>query len=79
MNARERKQEEQELQQAVKVMCAAVRGIAHRKAQRYEQEFLHRVRDMIDEEIKSNKEINHYLAAYVTGEVEAEITKDQRQ
>ncbi len=79
MNARERKQEEQELQQAVKVTCAAVRGIAHRKARRYEQEFLLRVRDMIDIEIKNDKEINNYLARHISDEIETEITKGQRQ
>lgn len=75
MNARERKQEEQELQQAVKVMRAAIRSIAHRKAQRYEQEFLHRVRDMIDEEIGANAEVNKRMPEYVAGEVKREIEK----
>ncbi len=76
MNARERKQEEQELQQAVKAMRTTIRSIAHRKARRYEQEFLCRVRDMIDVEIKNNKEINNYLARHISDEIEAEITKD---
>ncbi len=76
MNQRERKQEEQELQQAVKVMRATIHSIAHRKAQRYEQEFLHRVRDMIDIEIKNDKEINRYLARHISDEIETEITKD---
>lgn len=40
MNAKEKRQEEQELQKAVSVL----RSIANRKACRYEQEFLHRVR-----------------------------------
>jgi DNA-binding Xre family transcriptional regulator len=48
MNAKERKQEEKELEQAVGVLRSTLRSIAHRKARRYEQEFLCRVRDMID-------------------------------
>ncbi len=75
MNAREQKQEEQELQQAVKVMRAAIRSIAHRKAQRYEQEFLHRVLDMIDKEIGANAEASKYMPEYVAGEVKREIEK----
>ncbi len=75
MKARERKQEEQELQQAVKVMRAAIRSIAHRKAQRYEQEFLHRVLDMINEEIGANAEASKYMHEYVAGEVKQEIGK----
>ncbi len=75
MNARERKQEEQELQQAVKVMRATIRSIAHRKAQRYEQEFLLRVRDMIDEELSGYEEVSEVSADYVAGEVKREIEK----
>ncbi len=75
MNARERKQEEQELQQAVNVMRAAIRSIAHRKAKRYEQEFLHRVLDMINEEIGANAEASKYMHEYVAGEVKREIEK----
>ncbi len=70
------KEQEKELLQAVGVLRATLRAIANRKAQSYEQEYLHRVRDMIDVEIKNNKEINHYLARHISGEVEAEITKD---
>lgn len=43
MNAKEKRQE-QELQKAVSVLRATLRSIANRKACRYEQEFLHRVR-----------------------------------
>ncbi len=75
MNARERKQEEPALQQAVKVMRAAIRSIAHRKAQRYEQEFLHRVRDMIDEELSGYDEVSEASADYVAGEVKRAIEK----
>lgn len=49
MNAKEKRHEEQELQKAVSVLRATLRSIADRKARRYEQEFLHRVRDMIDQ------------------------------
>ncbi len=75
MNQRERKQEEKELQQAVKVMRAAIRSIAHRKAQRYEQEFLIRVRDMIDEEIGANAEVNKRMPEFVAKEVKQEIER----
>ena len=44
MNTKEKRQEEQELQKAVSVLRATLRSIANRKACRYEQEFLHRVR-----------------------------------
>lgn len=75
MNARERKQEERELQQAVKVMRTTIRSIAHRKARRYEQEFLLRVRDMIDEELSGYEEVSEASADYVAGEVKREIEK----
>ncbi len=56
-------------------MRAAIRSIAHRKAQRYEQEFLHRVRDMIDEEIGANAEVNKRIPEFVAKEVKQEIER----
>lgn len=76
MNAKERKREDQELQQAVKVMRAAIRSIARRKARRYEHEFLGRVRDMIDEELSGYEEVNEASADYVGCKVKTEIMKD---
>lgn len=76
MNQKERKQEEQELEKAVSVLRATLRSIAHRKARRYEQEFLHRVRDMIDEEIGVQAEVNEYSADFAAREVKKEILKD---
>ena len=76
MNAKEKRQEEQELQKAVSVLRATLRSIAHRKARRYGQEFLHRVRDMIDEEIGGQAEVNEYSAGFAAREVKKEILKD---
>lgn len=76
MTQKERKQEEKELADAVKVLRATLRSIAQRKARRYEQEFLHRVRDMIDEEISDMPEVNEYSADYIGSSVKTEILKD---
>lgn len=76
MNAKEKRQEEQELQKAVSVLRATLRSIANRKACRYEQEFLHRVRDMIDKEIGDQADVNQYSADYLAREVRKETTKD---
>lgn len=73
MNAKERKQEEKELEQAVRTLRSAIRAIAHRKAQRYEQEFLFRVRDMISEEIKTDAEVKRSSASYLGKSVELRI------
>lgn len=75
MNKKEKRQEEQELEQAVRTLRATLRGIAHRKARRYEQEFLLRVRDMIDQEIGCQADANAAGAEYVAREVKKEITK----
>lgn len=75
MNQKERKREQQELEQAVRVLRATLRSIANRKACRYEQEFLHRVRDMIDQEIGDQAEVNQYSADYLAREVRKETTK----
>lgn len=75
MNAKEKRQEEQELQKAVSVLRATLRSIANRKARRYEQEFLHRVRDMIDQEIGDQAIANELSADFTAREVKQEITK----
>jgi len=75
MNAKEKRQEEQELQKAVSVLRATLRSIAHRKARRYEQEFLLHVRDMIDQEIGVYADANELAADFTAREVKREITK----
>ena len=75
MNAKEKHQEEQELQKAVSVLRATLRSIACRKARRYEQEFLHRVRDMIDQEIGDQAVVNELSADFTAREVKQEIIK----
>jgi hypothetical protein len=75
MNAKEKRQEEQELQKAVSVLRATLRSIADRKARRYEQEFLHRVRDMIDQEIGDQAVANELSADFTAREVKQEIIK----
>lgn len=75
MNTKEKRQEEQEPAKAVSVLRATLCGIAHRKACRYEQEFLHRVRYMIDEEIGAQADTNAFTVDYVAREVKQEITK----
>ncbi len=76
MTSKERKQEEQELAKAVSVLRATLRSIAHRKARRYEQEFLHRVRDMIDKEIGDQAEVAEFSADYIGRTVKEEIMKE---
>ena len=75
MNAKEKRQEEQELQKAVSVLRATLRSIAGRKARRYEQEFLHRVRDIIDQEIGDQAVVNELSADFTAREVKQEIIK----
>lgn len=75
MTQKERKREEQELQKAVSVLRATLRSIAQRKARRYEQEFLIRVRDMIDQEIGDQADVNERLADYTANEVKKEMQK----
>lgn len=74
-NAKERKQEERELEQAVHTLRTTLRSIAHRKVRRYEQEFLLRVRDMIDQEIGDQAEVNKASSEYIGCEVAKEISK----
>ena len=75
MNAKEKHQEEQELQKAVSVLRATLRSIAGRKARRYEQEFLHCVRDMIAPEIGDQAVVNELSADFTAREVKQEIIK----
>ncbi len=76
MTQKERKKEEAELAEAVRVLRATLRSIAQRKARRYEIEFMHRVRDMIDREIGEQAELNGYIADYTGNSVKKEIMKD---
>ena len=76
MTQKELKKEETELAEAVRVLRATLRGIAQRKARRYEIEFMHRVRDMIDREIGEQAELNGYLADYTGNSVKKEIMKN---
>lgn len=75
MNQKEKRQEAQEIEQAVSTLRATLRSIAHRKARRFEQEFLVRVRDMIDQEIGTQAEVNEASADFTAREVKKEITK----
>lgn len=75
MTRKEKQQEEKELVQAVNVLRRTLREIAQRKARRYEQEFMLRVRDMIDQEIDIYTEVSEGLADYMACEVKKEIKK----
>lgn len=75
MTQKEKRQEEKELEQAVKTLRATLRSIAHRKARSYEEEFLLRVRDMIDREISDQTKITEVSADYLVREVKEELTK----
>lgn len=75
MTQKEKRQEEKELEQAVKTLRATLRSIAHRKARRYEEEFLLRIRDMIDREISDQAEVSEIIAGYLVREVKEELTK----
>lgn len=73
MTKKEQQAEEQELTKAVSVLKAALRGMAQRKAARYEAEFLLRVRDMIDREIDANEFAREHTANYIGKEVTEQI------
>jgi len=75
MNQKERRAEERELEDAVRVLRAALRSMASRKARRYEQEFLTRVRDMIDTEIGLQADVSKVGAEWTAREVKREIDK----
>lgn len=49
--------------------------VGYRNARRYEQEFLLRVRDMIDKEIGDQADVNLFSADYLAREVRKEATK----
>lgn len=75
MNQKEKKREQQELEQAVRVLRATLRSIAHRKARRYEHEFLIRVREMIENEIVDEADASKASAEYLAREVKKKLTK----
>ena len=76
MTQKERKKEDEELAQAVRVLRATLRSIAQRKARRYEIEFMCKVRNMIDKEISDQVAVNECIADHVAGSVKNEILKD---
>lgn len=75
MTQKERKKEDEELAQAVRVLRATLRSIAQRKARRYEIEFMCKVRNMIDKEISDQVAVNECIADHVAGSVKNEIKK----
>ncbi len=75
MTQKERKKEENELAEAVRVLRATLRSIAQRKARRYEIEFMCKVRNMIDKEISDQVAVNECIADHVAGSVEKEVLK----
>ena len=76
MTQKERKKEDEELAQAVRVLRATLRSIAQRKARRYEIEFMCKVRNMIDKEISDQVAVNECIADHVGNSVKNEILKD---
>ena len=76
MTQKERKKEEAELAEAVRVLRATLRSIAQRKARRYEIEFMSKVRNMIDKEISDQVAVNECIADYTGNSVKKEIMKD---
>ena len=75
MTQKERKKEDEELAQAVRVLRATLRSIAHRKARRYEIEFMCKVRNMIDKEISDQVVMDECIADHIAGSVKNEIMK----
>ena len=75
MTQKERKKEDEELAQAVRVLRATLRSIAQRKARRYEIEFMCKVRNMIDKEISDQVAVNECIADHVGNSVKNEIKK----
>lgn len=63
------KQEEKELTQAVRTLCATLRAMAHKKAENYELEFLQRVRKEIDKEIETRQYVEDASASMISNEV----------
>ncbi len=75
MTAKERKQEDAEIAQAVKVLRAAIQSIARRKARNYELELLRRVRDEVDCEINACAALAQLEANFTSEEIKQELTK----
>lgn len=75
MTKKEKQAEAKEIEQAVRVLRATLRGIAKRKAHQYELQFLSQVRDIIDHEISLAQEVTQTLAQMVGNEVSEEISK----
>ncbi len=75
MNAKERKQEDAEIAQAVKVLRAAIQSIARRKARNYELELLRRVRDEVDCEINNCAAYARLEANFISDNIKRELTK----
>lgn len=75
MTKKEKEQETREIREAVRVLKMAISNMAKRKAQRYEQEFLLQVRDMINEEIDINGYVQAHGAEYVADQVKQELQK----
>lgn len=73
MTKKEQQAEQRELSKAVQTLTAALRAMAKRKAARYEAEFLHRVRDMIDREIEANEYVKEVYAAHIGNEVKEQV------
>ena len=73
MTQKERKKEDEELAQAVRVLRATLRSIAHRKARKYEIEFMCKVRNMIDREISDQVVMDECIADHIAGSVKNEI------
>ena len=73
MIQKERKKEDEELAQAVRVLRATLRSIAHRKARKYEIEFMCKVRNMIDREISDQVVMDECIADHIAGSVKNEI------
>lgn len=72
---KEKQNEEKELDEAVRVLGAAISAIASRKARRYEQELLRRVRDMIDVQLEVKTDVEQYSAEHMAQEIKREVTK----
>lgn len=73
MTKKEQQAETAELEKAVSVLKSALRGMAQRKAARYEAEFLLRVRDMIDREIETNEYVQEHYADVIGKDVSEQV------
>lgn len=75
MTKKEKEQETREIMEAVRVLKMAISNMAKRKAQRYEQEFLLQVRDMINEEIDINGYIKENSAEFTSNKIKEELLR----